>query len=76
MVRFEEKKLVIEIEDSWPVDRWRRMVRDLLYAIGAFNKELADNNDDCIYTMSDLLIEMLPDELVLRKMLEERGLKP
>lgn len=76
MVRFEEKKLVIEITTKWPADKWKEIMSDLIYAIGALDKERVDNNNDCTYGMCELLTELLPDELVLRKMLEEKGVKP
>lgn len=76
MVRFEKEKLIIEIESKWPTDKWKDIVRDLVYAIGALNKELVDNENDCTYSMCDLLVEMLPDERDLRKMLGEKRLKP
>lgn len=72
MVRFEKDKLIIEIQTKWPADKWKDIVRDLVYAIGALDKERVDNDNDCTYGMCDLLVEMLPDEFDLRKMLNEK----
>lgn len=72
MVRFEKEKIVIEIATKWPADKWREIMNDLIFAIGALDKERVDNNNDCTYGMCDLLIELLPDEFVLRKMLDEK----
>lgn len=72
MVRFEKDKLIIEIQTRWPADKWKDIVRDLVYAIGALDKERVDNDNDCTYGMCDLLVEMLPDEFDLRKMLNEK----
>lgn len=72
MVRFEEKKMIIEIESMWPTDEWRDIVRDLVYAIGALDKERVDNDNDCTYGMCHLLLEMMPHEFDLRKMLNEK----
>lgn len=72
MVRFEKEKVIIEIQTKWPTDRWKDIVRDLVYAIGALDKERVDNDNDCTYGMCDLLMEMLPDEFDLRKMLNEK----
>lgn len=76
MVRFEKEKIVIEIATKWPVCKWKEIISDLLFAIGAMDKDRVDNNNDCIYGVCDLLTEMLPDERILEKMLEEKGLKP
>ncbi len=72
MVRFEKEKVIIEIQTKWPTDKWKDIVRDLVYAIGALDKERVDNDNDCTYGMCDLLMEMLPDEFDLRKMLNEK----
>lgn len=72
MVRFEKDKVIIEIQTKWPTDKWKDIVRDLVYAIGALDKERVDNDNDCTYGMCDLLVEMLPDEFDLRKMLNEK----
>lgn len=39
MIRFEEKKIVIEIETSYPADDWKELVTDLLRVIACMNKD-------------------------------------
>ena len=70
MVRFEKEKIVIEIATKWPSDKWKEIMNDLIFAIGALDKERIDNNNDCTYGMCDLLLELMPEENDLRKMLE------
>ncbi len=71
MVRFEKDKIVIEIESVLPADDWCMFVRDIISAVGAIDKDLVDNNNDCIYGLSKLLLEMMPEEIVLRKMISK-----
>lgn len=72
MVRFEKEKIVIEIATKWPADKWKEIMNDLIFAIGALDKERIDNNNDCTYGMCDLLLELMPEENDLRKMLGEK----
>lgn len=72
MVRFEKEKIVIEIATKWPADKWKEIMNDLIFAIGALDKERIDNNNDCTYGMCDLLLELMPEENDLRKMLSEK----
>ena len=72
MVRFEKEKIVIEIATKWPSDKWKEIMNDLIFAIGALDKERIDNNNDCTYGMCDLLLELMPEEKDLRKMLGEK----
>lgn len=74
MVRFEKNKIVIEIECGFPADDWCMFVKDIISAVGAIDKDLVDNNNDCIYGLSKLLLEMMPDEMVLRKMISKEGI--
>lgn len=74
MVRFEKDKIVIEIESSFPTYDWQERVRDLVYAIGAIDKDRVDNDHDCIYGLCSLLMEMLPEENDVREMLRAKGL--
>lgn len=75
MVRFEKDKIVIEIESSFPVYDWQERVRDIVYAIGAIDKDRVDNDHDCIYGLCSLLMEMLPEEDDVREMLRAKGIK-
>ena len=70
MVRIEKDKFVIEMESSWPADRWVDVMRDLIRIVSIADKELVDNNLDCIYGVCDLLEAMLPDEKDARKMIK------
>lgn len=72
MVRFEKEKVIIEIQTKWPADKWKEIMNDLIFAIGALDKERIDNNNDCAYGMCDLLLELMPEENDLRKMLVEK----
>lgn len=74
MVRFEKDKIVIEIESSFPTYDWQERVRDLVYAIGAIDKDRVDDDHDCIYGLCSLLMEMLPEENDVREMLRAKGL--
>ncbi len=74
MVRLEKDKIVIEIESALPADDWCMFVRDIISAVGAIDKDIVDNNNDCIYGLSKLLLEMMPDEMVLRKMISKEGI--
>lgn len=75
MVRFEKDKIVIEIESSFPAYDWQVRVRDIVYAIGAIDKDRVDNDHDCIYGLCSLLMEMLPEEDDVREMLRAKGIK-
>lgn len=68
MVRFEKDKLVIEIETAFPEEYVVERVRDLVWAIGAIDGELADQ--ERIYGLCQLVLEMLPDEKDAREMIK------
>lgn len=74
MVRFENDRYVIEVPSHFPADQWLDNVRDLVYCIGAMDKDRVDNNNDCIYGLCSLLLEMLPDEDEMREMLRAKGI--
>ena len=71
MVRFEKDKIVIEIESQFPTDEWIEHVRDLVWAIGAINGELADQ--ERIYGLCQLVLELLPEEAEAREMIKATG---
>lgn len=73
MIRFEEKKIVIEIETSFPADDWKELVTDLLRVIACMNKDFVNSDYDSLYRVCDLLCQMIPEEASLRKMIEKRG---
>lgn len=68
MVRFEKDKIVVEIETQFPTDEWIEHVRDLVWAIGAINGELADQ--ERIYGLCQLVLDMLPNEAEAREMIK------
>lgn len=71
MVRFEKDKLVIEIETKFPENDLREHVRDLVWAIGAIDGELADQ--ERIYGLCQLVLDMLPNEAEAREMIKAAG---
>lgn len=75
MVRFEKDKIVVEVPSPFPADEWLRYVQDLVYAIGAIDKDRVDNDHDCISGLCDLLMEMLPEETDMRELLRVKGIK-
>ncbi|WP_346695418.1 hypothetical protein [Barnesiella viscericola] len=75
MVRFEKDKIVVEIPSMFPVADWLERVSDLVYAIGAIDKDRVDNDNDCIYTLCSLILEMMPEEGDVLEMLQAKGLR-
>lgn len=71
MVRFEKDKLVIEIVTKFPENDWLEHVRDLVWAIGAIDGELADQ--ERIYGLCQLVLDMLPNEAEAREMIKAAG---
>ena len=62
-----------EIETAAPALTAHRIMHDLVYAMGAINKDLVDNDTDCIYWLCELLKEMIPGEDDLEKMEKARA---
>lgn len=75
MVRFEKDKIVVEIPSMFPVADWLERVSGLVYAIGAIDKDRVDNDNDCIYTLCSLILEMMPEEGDVLEMLRAKGLR-
>ncbi len=75
MVRFEKDKIVVEIPSMFPAADWLERVSDLVYAIGAIDKDRVDNDNDCIYTLCSLILEMMPEEGDVLEMLQAKGLR-
>lgn len=71
MVRFEKDKLVIEIVTAFPEEYVVERVRDLVWAIGAIDGELADQ--ERIYGLCQLVLDMLPNEAEAREMIKAAG---
>lgn len=59
MVRFEKDKIVVEIPTMFPAADWLERVSDLVYAIGAIDKDRVDNAHDCIWGLCNLILEMI-----------------
>lgn len=76
MVRFEEKKIVIEISRSYPTEYWLETMRGILSVMAIANKDLLCREEDILYNVCDFLIEILPNQEDLSEMLSKRGLKP
>lgn len=76
MVRFEEKKWVIEIDYFNPADYGVDVMRDLLNLIAIADKNLIDGEHDYIFNVCHLMLEMMPYEVTVREMLNKRGLEP
>lgn len=57
MVRFEKDKIVVEIPTMFPAADWLERVSDLVYAIGAIDKDRVDNAHDCIWGLCNLILE-------------------
>jgi len=68
MVRFEEKKLVIEIETYNPVEYWSDLQNSLLFSMRWTTDENINNNT--FYRLPDFLIELQPDFDVIMKMIK------
>ena len=58
MLRTENGKLVIEMETGDAAFETYTLMHDIVYAVGAIDKELVSNGTDCI----SLLEAMLPSE--------------
>ena len=71
MVRFEKDKLVIEIVTAFPEEYVVEHVRDLVWAIGAIDGELADQ--ERMYGLCQLVLDMLPNEAEAREMIKAAG---
>jgi hypothetical protein len=66
MVRFEENKLVIEVETSMPHETWLEMHASLCDIIRYVRQDTMV--DKTFYAAIDLLHEMLPDWEIAKKM--------
>ncbi len=70
MVRFEKDKIVIEIESKFPEYEWEYIVKSLVRCIGAMDPEL--NHGDILGGVCSLIEGMIPDEMWLKKKLDEK----
>ncbi len=75
MLRLEKDRLVIEVETpdaAW--EAWHLM-HDIVYAMGAIDKEQVDSETDCIFSLCNLLRAMLPSEEDMEKIAEAKRMK-
>jgi len=68
MVRFEENKLIIEVETNNPIEYWSDLQNSLLYSMRWTTDENIHNNK--FYRLPDFLIELQPDFGVMMKMIK------
>ncbi len=73
MVRFEDEKLVIEISDSCPVERWINIHRGICDILRFVKQDTIINENFC--DVVDFLDEMTPDYDFAKKMLEPQKSK-
>lgn len=73
MVRFEKDKLVIEIVTAFPEEYVVELQRDLLRLMCAADKDMIDNDNDCVAGVCSLLAYLLPDEKQVRRLLMPGG---
>lgn len=75
MLRTENGKLVIEMETGDAAFETYTLMHDIVYAVGAIDKELVSNGTDCISSLCQLLAAMLPSEEDMRTIFEARDRK-
>ena len=69
MVRFEEKKLVIEIETFDSAYEWCTAIHGLIRILAITDKELLNGEHDSLYCVCNLLDAMIPDEMQIKKLI-------
>ena len=75
MLRTENGKLVIEMETGDAAFETYTLMHDIVYTVGAIDKELVSNGTDCISSLCQLLAAMLPSEEDMRTIFEARDRK-
>jgi len=75
MLRTENGKLVIEMETEDAAFETYTLMHNIVYAVGAIDKELVSNGTDCISSLCQLLAAMLPSEEDMRTIFEARDRK-
>lgn len=75
MLRTENGKLVIEMETGDAAFETCSLMHDIVYAMGAIDKEFVSNDTDCISSLCQLLEAMLPSEEDMRTIFEARDRK-
>lgn len=75
MVRFEEDKYVIEVPSCFPAEEWMQLMTDILSVIGSIDQQLFEGEHDSVYGLTRFLLQMLPEEEVVKKMVEASNKK-
>lgn len=75
MVRFEEDKYVIEVSSSFPAEDWKQLMTDILSVIGSIDQQLFEGEHDSVFGLTRFLLQMLPEEEVVKKMVEASNKK-
>ena len=75
MVRFEEDKYVIEVPSSFPAEDWKQLMTDILSVIGSIDQQLFEGEHDSVFGLTLFLLQMLPEEEVVKKMVEASNKK-
>lgn len=75
MVRFEEDKYVIEVPSSFPAEDWKQLMTYILSVIGSIDQQLFEGEHDSVFGLTRFLLQMLPEEEVVKKMVEASNKK-
>ena len=75
MVRFEEDKYVIEVPSSLPAEDWKQLMTDILSVIVSIDQQLFEGEHDSVFGLTRFLLQMLPEEEVVKKMVEASNKK-
>lgn len=71
MVKFEKKRLLVEIECHDSAEMWVDTMRALLDLISIADKSMLDNKEDSLYGLCFLMRELLPDVQTAQGMYSE-----
>lgn len=72
MVKFEKKRLVLEMECHDSAEMWVDTMRALLDLISIADKSMLDNKEDSLYNLCWLMRELLPDVQTVQKMIGDK----
>lgn len=68
MVKFEKKRLVIEMECYDSAEVWLDTMRALLDMVSIADKSMLDNKEDSLHSICFLMREMFPDVKTAQRM--------
>ena len=71
MVRFEKDKYVIEVPSCFPAKEWKQLMTDILSVMGSIDQQLFEGEHDSVFGLTRFLLQMLHEEEVVKKMVEE-----